>query len=817
MKRDFSFNAIIVTLMLMLSACSTGVATINPSIPTSDTIIVETTPTQENLWVPTILLDQDSSFSLSNSSVDGYNGWPVEGSMLIFNKDTRWDVSIKVAENSMSTGLVIEGTENDFYLKPNIFLGYSEGFWRIGYGFNGNYSFFKTINIDGLEASLQMIISTDGRLLEVKNGDQILFSTKFDTPIFGIGTEVTTYVLCGPRSSLEISNLSISKNENQQAYESVAQSAPDYPTTPAPAIPAVSGPITVEKASQLTRLVTLGEGDLINVQLSPDGKYVLLGSSTGILVLDSTTLKKVSFLQSSMNPEKIYFFDDGSKVAALDRYNIRGHVWSFPDGEEIREVKIACPLDPIRKNDWYYSWPSQNLEYAFSYYEGIAGLCQAADGVPVYTLEYQMDGYPAFSIDERLLALPTADKLVLIQYRDGKVLTEIPAVGIKSIFFSPDGKTLAAVFSNQTKFWSTEDYQLIDTDNGVVNIPIFSPDQSVFATQNGDYYRLNRTADREYFSSVKGVTLQFTRDSEGIIVDRGSGQVAYYEINEDRNGLTLVNSVAGTGYKYWTTQSPGFLSDNKQSLLVAKPEGLGGWLTELRVYDLLTGERSIFEIKKMPGTWFQDAVWLENLNQFAVILGSPFDLHRFFTLEPDTGKMTQVIDDIKDAQQSRIRFTSNSDMLAFARGETVTIWDIKNNIYGNPDEGINGYTKFFDETNKSASPNGSYIISIREEENPGFRNYIRVSINNEMIESYTGFSNLDYAFSPDSTMLAISTFSILRGINVSVFDLATQEKLFFSGDYFAEGEIAPKIAFSPDGKYLAILPETGYPQIWGVP
>ena len=327
-------NKLIILLILgilFISACTNEIGTVAPSLPTPTAIQTEVATVKETDWQTEVFYEPDLPFSISNTTVDGFMGRPVDGSQFTFDRDTRWDVSIKVAENSMSTGLIFKGSGTGFDV-PNIFLGYSEGAWKIGYGFNGNYSFFKTINIDGLEASFQLIISSDGKLLEVKNGDQTIFTTDFDDPVFGIGTEVTTYTLCGPQSSLEISSLSISKNESQLPYAAVAQSMPDYLTIPAPVIPAVSGSITVENASQLTRLVALGEGDLINLQMSPDGRYVLVGNSNGILVLDAATLERVNFLQSTMKPEEIYFFDNGSKVAALDYYHVRGHVWTFPEG-----------------------------------------------------------------------------------------------------------------------------------------------------------------------------------------------------------------------------------------------------------------------------------------------------------------------------------------------------------------------------------------------------------------------------------------------------------------------------------------------------
>jgi hypothetical protein len=313
-KRSLALLALTPFLVYGLSACGTTVITETPTAPP---LVTEVVLIEENHWQTEYFFDPDSPFSVSNTATDGYMGRPIDGSQQIFDRDSRWDVSIKVSENSMSTGLIIEGSGSDFST-PNLFLGYSDRAWKIGYGNNGNYSFFTTLMVGGLDASFQLTISSDGKLLELANGEKILFTHSFDDPVFGIGTEVITYTLCGPQSSLEISSLSISRDESQLPYATVAQTMPDYLTIPAPSVPAVSAPISVENVGQLTRLTALGEGDLLNLQTSPDGKYVLVGTTNGILVLDSTTLKRVSFMPSSMNPDEIYFMDDGRKVAALD-------------------------------------------------------------------------------------------------------------------------------------------------------------------------------------------------------------------------------------------------------------------------------------------------------------------------------------------------------------------------------------------------------------------------------------------------------------------------------------------------------------------
>ncbi len=77
-----------------------------------------------------------------------------------------------------------------------------------------------------------------------------------------------------------------------------------------------------------------------------------------------------------------------------------------------------------------------------------------------------------------------------------------------------------------------------------------------------------------------------------------------------------------------------------------------------------------------------------------------------------------------------------------------------------------------------------------------------------------GWSN--YVFSPDSQMIAVGKYTTASSM-ISIYDLEECNEQFSTGGYFDESNYAPRIAFSPDGKYFAILTKYGYPQIWGIP
>jgi hypothetical protein len=242
----------------------------------------------------------------------------------------------------------------------------------------------------------------------------------------------------------------------------------------------------VDNVSKLTRVISLGEGDLMNIQLSPDGKWIVLGTENGVLVLDSTTLAKVLFLPTAMKPKIISFIDNDNKLTATDCYT--GNVWTFPDGKLISHVHFNW-MNPNQYSLSCTSIPDSNWEYAFgtteSEYnhgapsESKAGLYRLIDGKIQYTVNYQAGNF-SISPDSKLVALKTPDKLVIIQYQDGKVIQEIPGTGIKSVFFIPDGKTLVTVFQNKIEFRSVGDFHLIDTIVAYnIRSYFLSPDSSI--------------------------------------------------------------------------------------------------------------------------------------------------------------------------------------------------------------------------------------------------------------------------------------------------------------------------------------------------
>lgn len=266
---------------------------------------------------------------------------------------------------------------------------------------------------------------------------------------------------------------------------------PTRPSIPAPTVPEVSATISVENGNRLTYLTSYGEGDLLSMQVSPDEKLLVFGTTNGVLILDAKTLERIRFLPTRVKPYHISFIDNGTKLSARDCY--QGYVWTLPDGVEISHVTFIWMEPrvwfPVRNLDGCTSFPDQKWEYAFGYSksEPKAGLYRLSDQEIIYTVDVQIDTY-SISPENDLVALSSGEKIFVIQYQDGKVLTEIPESGAQSLFFYPDGEIFAAVFSNQIKFWRVDDFQLL----GEVKVydvlsTFFSPDNSILVINPSCY------------------------------------------------------------------------------------------------------------------------------------------------------------------------------------------------------------------------------------------------------------------------------------------------------------------------------------------
>ena len=620
--------------------------------------------------------------------------------------------------------------------------------------------------------------------------------------------------------------------------------APTRPLLPAPIVPDVSSVISVENANLLTRLTSLGEGDLLNMQLSPDGSQIILGTSNGILVLDSSTLEKIRFLPTSMSAKEISFIEGGTKLTATDRN--QGYVWSFPEGKEIRHVQFPC-LEILESNNYCNLVPSHDFKYVFahayhtrdrwslsSYSDAIAGLLRTSDGSTSYMVDYNVKVFSS-SPDNQLLAISTGDKLVLTEYYEGNVLHEESKAGIEAFYFSPGGNILAAVSSSDISFWSIPDLTLINTISAYKTRYLrFSPDYSTIAILSDDAIRLLRASDQRLINVFSGVSITFTHESRGFTVDNGKGIVNYFLLNPDLSNAELNKSFIGKGIREdWNRWGNAgiFSNDDKKLLLVqTKDINFNEILEKIIVYDFNTGVRQ--EVSN--DTWIEyndiNAVWIEDLQSFGMRLCKDYVCH-ISIFGDETESLKNYLTDWVGGHT--LEFSNNSELLVLEQfyNHSLLIWDIKNNGYWplsmdqqdnklvnnnysrivfSPDDTVFYYYSNFSKYYLIDAQNYS-ILSIDEAERNislrsnfigktnGWEAVIYDKDTNKEIVRITD-DNTDVDFNFDKKLLATVSND---GLNVWEYSDLQQVKLIFNKK-IAHGNYN-QVSFSPDGRFIAAL------------
>lgn len=656
---------------------------------------------------------------------------------------------------------------------------------------------------------------------------------------------------------------------------------PSRPGLPSPVLAPVSEPISLNNVQRLSLLGSLGIGDLESVVVSPDHKWVVFDTSTGLALLDTMTLETQIFLPTNLHSYgvsgySVSFVDEGQKIRAVNIPQTEGYIWSIPEGKLLNHINFDCILDQTGKNNVGSAHLSDDLEYVVkfeynyhfdgwnsypSYDDSVFGLCKTGNGEIQYTVNFKVTNYKV-SLDEEKIAISTPEKLMILDYRTGNIIYEIPEVGIKSFFFYPDGKILAAIYNNQIKFWSMDDYQLIGSIRGSdISLLGFSPDQSILALKSNGSIRLLRAEDRLLINGFAGCSIMFSSNNQGLLIDNCLGQVNYYLFNSDRSKVILESTFSGKGiYDDW--QQPikaGVFSSDNKNILLTKTTGVkySDFLTEIRNVELTTGEIIRFPFENNAAILI-DAIWIPGLETYGVLVRDLDGFCEFFVLEKDSATIREVIGTEWANVYRALNFSAQSDLLVFAQGNHLYSWDIKNNNYwelpldqvdlpysslrpkiefSGMDDKTFLYTNVLNVTyeydtstyslvkqypgfageygSENATSNDRKFNANRTITNNGMQITIIDNLTGQMLYELGGGYDSNFSFSPDSNMIAIASNGGW-GNEVNIYDLTTGNSVFSTGGYYCGG-VAPKITFSPDGNYLAVLCEFGYPQIWGIP
>ena len=203
----------VIITALLISSCASGKTGAVVTDTPAPTEIPEVDDSYQ--WNEYLLVDEANPYYYPNH-LGKYLGEAITTSPMSVGRETRWDLEMKVSnfqENvgESSTGILI--TSQCSNSEPgNLFFGYQNGNWQIGYAprSDGSFTYWETIESPSVpEGHFQITISADGKSLHLTDGINPLVQENFVIPLFEGCDGLVLNSQIGPQTSLEISSLVI--------------------------------------------------------------------------------------------------------------------------------------------------------------------------------------------------------------------------------------------------------------------------------------------------------------------------------------------------------------------------------------------------------------------------------------------------------------------------------------------------------------------------------------------------------------------------------------------------------------------------------
>lgn len=293
---------------------------------------------------------------------------------------------------------------------------------------------------------------------------------------------------------------------------------------PSNGVYAANAHTNVETGAQNEPTARLGNGAIIEIIYSPDGKLIAAAGAIGIWLYDAETLEQMGMIARSARV--IAFSPDGQTLASGHQEDETVHLWNVSTQKQIGTLLHPFPDSPGGNgprrgvSSIVFAPDGEHLEAGYVNGDVVTWLI-AGQRVPLETLSIrESPKILAFSPDRRLLAaggLKRTIRLWDVQSNDLVGSFEEQAVReqsglavvygtVTSMAISPDGKTLASAragegvvslwdVATQTKIFQISHYGNekgildISSDDTILateEIVAFSPDGTIFVTGGDD-------------------------------------------------------------------------------------------------------------------------------------------------------------------------------------------------------------------------------------------------------------------------------------------------------------------------------------------
>ncbi|RKU28053.1 hypothetical protein C6497_09985 [Candidatus Poribacteria bacterium] len=431
-------------------------------------------------------------------------------------------------------------------------------------------------------------------------------------------------------------------------------------------------------------IARIGKGRINDMAYSPDGSILAVATTIGIWVYDTDTYQERKLLsRSHQEMEKVYFTDNGTVLAGMERFTDKITQW------DVTLLEIEKPSK--KKHDFPRSatYSLDGNTYATISFNKIH-IRDAKTNTSKHILKghESMVTCLSYSPNSKIIASGSRDQTVrLWDVNTGKLIRTLTEHKSEIIFlsFSPDGSTLITGSSDMTiNYWdvTSRELKLPLAMQGVISDKrdskekikrtFFSPDKSILVTA-GEYRtihlwdtttgKLKHTfTDPEknikkdgYVKEVENIL--FSPNGKSILSLVNDKQIRMWDIATGKR----MPFTGNTGYLTNATFSP----DGKTLATVDYPG-------EIRIWDIATGKlkRTISNLSPRDNRNYQDdrnyMAFAGNGEKF-ITTESDGSIYLWDTITKRLHTLLRKKDNSKNAWTSKIQVSPD--------GETIVSWN----------------------------------------------------------------------------------------------------------------------------------------------
>lgn len=348
---------------------------------------------------------------------------------------------------------------------------------------------------------------------------------------------VLTFLLsaCGSANSAVIPNkklgtstpsglITIQPSSTSQPTETSLPTATlSYPLAMNTALPKTEKIIKSENIDQLSPLASWGYGQIENVAISSDLKFMSVATYTGFHIYDTKTLALIGSV-NTMAPIKAQAFSPDGKILATGNTEHIVQLWDSTDFHLINSLEI----------------PRQIEEKDRAYADGITDLRFTDDG---NILEI---GGGAFGIKGNRYFWTDYVKYWNINLN--QLLTTFEDTTLCKNKISPNGKEYAVAMPDSVNIISVADGSTrVEVKITQVKQVFYSPNGQILVIIAGDTISLINTEDGSQIKKIYGKALEFFPDGHSFVTSKVGGIVEAWSISNENYEIIPLTTFSGLG------------------------------------------------------------------------------------------------------------------------------------------------------------------------------------------------------------------------------------------------------------------------------